>query len=1003
MNLPLGDASTVDEVQSRCSLAGAHSLLKSHGYVLESIRGSSIAVFRWRPNASENAQRLEDVFHRDWVANPLSRYHPIALAGKQSWLSIPPRTASHWETGERPIPWTPLTDYHLLKDHRGKCSGKYCDCYPPLRGRLCEEISKPRKHSERPYKAVIHYLVPDRQTEISELAFALGNLWEMYNHRRDIPVIIFHDGLSLASRKQLVEASENRLWFVYVEFDPIPSHVLEEMEPQPSSLGYRKAIRWRSWPIYNEECWRRFDYALTLDTDSYLPGEWDNEEDVFDYMHARNLTAVFTHFGRESAAAAVNFLQYFLLYCKMHDIDPRGSPVAKSLIEANFKWYQQVFELDFEAVKLSWFVENAAYRDFFLFMDSTGGFYKYRWGNNPFRTFALAVLLPEDQMAALRVSYAHQGFCQCDDGQKPFSSTPAVPSSSLHLHSYLVMVDQPEEEGLNITASVPDCDWASQMDLQPDDRSFTVLAFIAVTVMTLFIGVRWAKREREDPTAVPNWAPEVLIAAKGPPCSVAIIGAGMAGASAAYFCSQLFDSETSVKIDVFESSDHHVGGRARSIECGGRKYEAGASIVHKENKYFLGFCERFGLERRKAVMSSAGIVFRGSTSVRSFRLRGNKIVDTLALIRRYGLFNLMKLKRAVARCIEKFTMIYDRQRRGVSYNSPLEMLESLGTAQDNLANMLNLSVDDYFMGKCGINNRLVKELVNAGTRCNYRQPGSCLNAFCGTVSMAGTDSEALFSVVGGNDQVPRECLENSRATVYSGARVSKVEVLQKAAPHRSIRVHYNNTEVRDYHAVIIACPLESSSIEITGSRTARKAVGLLEAEGHSMCRTVCHYAEGKIRPDIANGVPKAANIAAVLTYEPDPNLPWTSIGCQIPVDATQEEVREIETRLLRGDEVVFKIFAERPLSDSEIDVLIDRPSEPGVAKAAIHDWQSGAYPEYHVGEKLLPFDLGCGVFATSPMERAASALETACISGRNAALLVRKFMLEQRLAVGAKF
>ncbi|KAF4655975.1 hypothetical protein FOZ61_007258 [Perkinsus olseni] len=354
MNLSLSDVTTVDEVQSRCSLEGAHSLLKSHGYVLESIEDPSIAVFRWLPDASENAQRLEDVFHRDWVANPLSRYHPIALARKQPWLSTVSSSTSYWTTGERPIPWTPLADYHLLKDHRGKCSGKHCDCYPPFRGRLCEEISKPRKHQERPYKAVIHYLVPDRQSEISELAFALGNLWEMYNHRRDIPVIIFHDGLSLASRKQLVEASENRLWFVYVEFEPIPSHVLEEMEPQPSSLGYRKAIRWRSWPIYNEECWRRFDYALTLDTDSYLPGQWDNEEDVFDYMHARNLTAVFTHFGRESAAAAVNFLQYFLLYCKMHDIDPRCSPVAKSLIEANFKWYQQVFELDFEAVKLSW-------------------------------------------------------------------------------------------------------------------------------------------------------------------------------------------------------------------------------------------------------------------------------------------------------------------------------------------------------------------------------------------------------------------------------------------------------------------------------------------------------------------------------------------------------------------------------------------------------------------------------------------------------------------------
>ncbi|KAF4655976.1 Prenylcysteine oxidase-like [Perkinsus olseni] len=492
------------------------------------------------------------------------------------------------------------------------------------------------------------------------------------------------------------------------------------------------------------------------------------------------------------------------------------------------------------------------------------------------------------------------------------------------------------------------------MDFQVDDRSFTVLAFIAVAVVTLFIGVRWAKREREDPTAVLDWAPEVLIAAKGPPCSVAIIGAGMAGASAAYFCSQLFDSETSVKIDVFESSDHHVGGRARSVECGGRKYEAGASIVHKENKYFVAFCERFGLERRKAVMSSAGIVFRGSTSQRSFRLSGNKILDTFALVRRYGLFNLMKLKRAVARCIEKFTMIYDRQRRGVSYNSPLEMLESLGTAADNLANMLNLSVDDYFIGKCGINNRLVKELVNAG---------------------------------------PSEMLGELEA--YSILRSESIE------GGSASEVRYNNTEVRDYHAVIIACPLESNSIEITGSRTARKAVTLFEAEDHSMCRTVCHYMEGKIRPDIANSGPEAANIAAVLTYEPDANLPWTSIGCQIPVDATQEEAKEIKARLSRGDEVVFKIFTERPLTDAEIDVLIERRSGSGVTKAAVHDWKSGAYPLYHLGATLPPFDLGCGVFATSPMERAASALETVCISGRNAALLVRKFMLEQGLAVSA--
>ncbi|KAF4656423.1 hypothetical protein FOL47_008923 [Perkinsus chesapeaki] len=429
MNLPLADISDVEDLQSRCSLAGAEALLSPHGYVAEAIRGGSLAVFQWAPNAEEDAGRLKRIFTSDWTANPLTRYLLQDL--NDSSMTSSKSTGNYWGTGENPIPRTPLTEYFVQRDNRGKCINDSCDCFPPFRGRLCEDTSPPRQAPSSTegsqYKAVIHYLVPSRPREVNELAFGLRNLWEMYNHLKDLPVIIFHDGLTAEFRHQLVHASQNRIWFIYIEFDTIPPHVMDEMKPQPASIGYRQAIRWRSWPIYKEKCWARFDYALTLDTDSYLPGQWDQKEDIFDYMHNRNLTAVFTHFGRESAAAAVNFLQFFLLYCKLHAIDPRGSSIAKALIESNFKWYQQIIELDFEAVKLSWFVDNDAYEDLFQFMDSTGGFYKFRWGNNPFRTFALALLLPEDKMAALRVSYAHQGFCQCDDGQKCYRSSPASP------------------------------------------------------------------------------------------------------------------------------------------------------------------------------------------------------------------------------------------------------------------------------------------------------------------------------------------------------------------------------------------------------------------------------------------------------------------------------------------------------------------------------------------------------------------------------------------------
>ena len=55
---------------------------------------------------------------------------------------------------------------------------------------------------------------------------------------------------------------------------------------------------------------------------------------------------------------------------------------------------------DIEVLDLRWFrEENGPYQDFFRYMDSTGGFWLYRWGNNPFRTFAMGTFLNDEQVS----------------------------------------------------------------------------------------------------------------------------------------------------------------------------------------------------------------------------------------------------------------------------------------------------------------------------------------------------------------------------------------------------------------------------------------------------------------------------------------------------------------------------------------------------------------------------------------------------------------------------
>ena len=69
-----------------------------------------------------------------------------------------------------------------------------------------------------------------------------------------------------------------------------------------------------------------------------------------------------------------------------------------------------------------------------------------------------------------------------------------------------------------------------------------------------------------------------------------IIGAGISGASTAYFLHELLGSGAS--IDVYESGE--VGGRLSTVSIGGREYEAGGSVIHPGNQYMVNMTKLLG-------------------------------------------------------------------------------------------------------------------------------------------------------------------------------------------------------------------------------------------------------------------------------------------------------------------------------------------------------------------------------------------------------------------------
>jgi phytoene dehydrogenase-like protein len=114
--------------------------------------------------------------------------------------------------------------------------------------------------------------------------------------------------------------------------------------------------------------------------------------------------------------------------------------------------------------------------------------------------------------------------------------------------------------------------------------------------------------------------------------SVAIIGGGMSGATAAYALSQL---SKDIEITVFEAEDVPGGRLQEALLDNGAVVELGGSIGIPANQYFVQFSELLGLKRVHPGLKHASV---GAWDGEKFRIKfKDSLWSRLSVIGRYRL------------------------------------------------------------------------------------------------------------------------------------------------------------------------------------------------------------------------------------------------------------------------------------------------------------------------------------------------------------------------------
>ncbi|GAB6032858.1 Prenylcysteine oxidase-like [Chamberlinius hualienensis] len=471
------------------------------------------------------------------------------------------------------------------------------------------------------------------------------------------------------------------------------------------------------------------------------------------------------------------------------------------------------------------------------------------------------------------------------------------------------------------------------------------VTYLLLTIILTILGSRVScSTERTNPANINKAIP-----------SIAVIGAGIGGASSTHFLRQLFQTE--VEIDVFEKDK--VGGRLSTGEVDGQFYEIGGSALHPKNKYMMEFLKTLGLKKRHVF----GIRLGQFDGKQFLVMEGDRPINSFGkLFHRYG-NSISNWHTVIDQVLSHFLRIYEVQNRGYAFSSVDKLLTS---AHPGLLNLTKVTASRYLLQN-DLLPVFVNEVATGITRICYGQ-NTDINALAGTISLAGAKA-GLWGVKGGNIKLPQLLIERAKIKPITNSKVTDVSLM---ANGKFQIITNGGPTKKEYDMVIVATPLIQNVSQIKFHNFPSN-IGNFKGKYQQSVTTLV---DGKLKSRMFNvennknnNNNEADDIQEILTTHE--NNWFNSISRIYPVDQDEE---------WNASSTVWKVVSEKALKNEELDEIFEQRKT-----TLVKSWL--AYPHYNPPDQLGPFVLYPGLFYTSAIEWAASAMEMSAIAGKNAALL----------------
>ncbi|KAI1169864.1 prenylcysteine oxidase [Nemania sp. FL0916] len=475
---------------------------------------------------------------------------------------------------------------------------------------------------------------------------------------------------------------------------------------------------------------------------------------------------------------------------------------------------------------------------------------------------------------------------------------------------------------------------------------------------------------------------------------IAIIGAGAAGSSAAYYL-QRYANESNIAIDVtvFEKTGH-IGGRTLTVNVYDdpiEPIELGASIFVDVNYILSNATRDFGLTAKDPGAEEGGLlgIWDGDSFVYTQNSNSWDWVKLARLFWKYGTAPYYTHK-LVQSTVATFLKLYD---------VPFFPFRSLSTRafQLDLARITGMT-GRQFLAANNLDGPFAHEIVQASTRVNY---ASNLEFIHGLGAMVAMAPEGAKAIEGGNWQIFANMVKASRANVHLNSAVTGIAL--NAEEKYEITAAQEDTEARlhpvTFDGVVIATPFQFANISTSQNVIQHPIDSIPYATLHvTLFASPYKFSPAFFKMPPASDVP----VSVLTTLGADEKAQPGAHGAGKAGFYSATLQRIVMNPRTRNPEYVYKIFSPEAVTSGFLSELLgveiptsitpedDDAADDGAVSPIswIHATVFHPYPQKYPRVTFQDPILGNGLYYTSGIESFISTMETSALMGMNVARLI---------------